>query len=147
MSSYNFVIVPPGLYEYMQYDVEPLLQEVVDIAPLELSIDSIKNNVLSGNVLLIAVMKKDVIVAVLTLEIRTFDTGHKVLVVPITAGSDMVNREDGGWGLAFNQLIIQYAKDNGCVEIRGIAARRGWMRRLEPLGWKEVHTTIAYEVT
>lgn len=50
------------------------------------------------------------------------------------------------WMDRFLDIVKAIAKDFNCTELRGIAARKGWMRKLKPLGWSEVSTIIKCDV-
>lgn len=64
-----------------------------------------------------------------------------MLYIPITAGSDLDE-----WMDEFLEIAAAVARDYECVELRGLAARQGWLKKLKPYGWEEVFTTIRYRI-
>ena len=81
MSKYIIAAIPITLVEVLWGRVEPILQRVVDVSHGEITTESVKQKVLLGNTLLIAICKGEEIIAINTIETRTFDSGRKVLFV------------------------------------------------------------------
>ena len=137
MSNYIIAAVPISLIEVLWDRVSPILQRVVDVSHKEISLESVKRDTLSGNTLLVAICKGKEIVAVNTIEINTLASGLKVLFVPVTGGDEL-----DGWMDQFLEVAEAIGKEHGCQEIRGIAARRGWLRKLKDQGWQEYNVAI-----
>jgi hypothetical protein len=49
------------------------------------------------------------------------------------------------WKDDFLKLAEALGKDYACSELRGMAARKGWLPKLKPYGWEEVFTTVRYK--
>jgi hypothetical protein len=129
------------MVEFIYPKCIPHLQRVCDKAPNEITVDTIKRNLLSGKQMLIAILDGEEVVACNVVEKVTFDTGWNVLYIPITGGDRMDEWED-----RFLQLAHAIARDLGCDELRGLACRKGWLRNLEPRGWYRLHDVIGCKV-
>jgi len=134
-------VVPYSMIDLIWDKVEPLLDKVVVKSPEDISSNVVKAELKLGRKALSTVSRGTEIIAINVLDIRTLDTGLKVLYIPITAGSEMEN-----WLDQFLEIAIAIAKDNGCVELRGMAVRNGWLHKLKPRGWEELFTTIRYKI-
>jgi len=121
--------------------VEHHLQRVVDVAHGELTLYSIKGRLQDGMSILITINKGSEIIAVNTLEIRDFDSGLRALFIPITGG-DYLDE----WKDMFLDVAKSIAIEHGCDELRGIAVRDGWLRKLKPDGWEPLHQIIRYKL-
>jgi hypothetical protein len=141
---YNFTVIPTSLLEYVWFEVSQRLLPVVEVSSNELSIDSIKASILNGKSTLIIVTNGARLFGVATLEIQTFDTGLKTLYIPIIGGS-LIDE----WGEQFFCMCKDIAKQFGCTELRGMAARTGWVRKLKQhdLKWKSCYEVIKYDLT
>jgi len=137
MSNITIAAVPQTLIEVIWDRVEELLQRVVNVSHGELTLELIKKNLIKGDYLLITIAKGKDIIAVNILEIRTFQSGIKALYIPITGGDDLDE-----WMPRFLELAEGIARDYRCTEMRGLAVRAGWLRKLKPYGWEPVHTVI-----
>ena len=141
---YNFTVVPTSLLEYLWPEVSKLLLPVINVSGNELSLDSVKTTVLNNKSTLIVVTKEDTMCGVTTLEVQTFDTGLKVLYIPIIGGSSIDE-----WGEQFFCMCKDLALQSGCSELRGMAARTGWLRKLKQhdLHWESCYEVIKYNLT
>lgn len=129
--------VPATMIEIIWDQVEPLIQRVIDKAPDDLAMNKIKNDLICGNTLLVTISRKATIIAIHVMQVDTLDTGLKILYIPITAGDDLEL-----WMENFLEYAKLVAKDHGCVELRGLSVRKGWMAKLKPFGWEEHFVTI-----
>lgn len=141
MGDYVVAGIPQNLIEVLWDDLAPHLQRVVDVAHNEITLDSIKAKALRGDSLIVPICKGKEIVAVNTVEVRTFDSGEKALFIPVTGGDEL-----DGWMEQFLEVAKGIAKDYQCTKLRGVAARKGWLRVLKNQGWKEVNISIECEV-
>lgn len=121
--------------------VVPLIDKPIALSHGEVTIDSIKARLYAGEALLLTVSRGSEIIAVNTVEIRTAESGLRTLYIPLIGGHEMES-----WMYRFLEVAKAIAKDFNCTELRGIAARKGWMRKLAPLGWSEVATIIKCDV-
>jgi hypothetical protein len=117
--------------------VEPLIEKVSVKSPEDVCIDVVKRELVNGNSLLVIISRGTEIVAINVLEVNTLDTGVKALYIPLTAGSEMEL-----WLEEFLDIARAIAKDYECTELRGLAVRDGWIRKLKPYGWEELFVTI-----
>lgn len=136
---YQFTIVPIPLISHIWDKVLPLIEDVVDKAPDDLNADNCLDSLLSFNSILVTVTKGNELIAVNTLRIQELESGTKALYIPITSGTELE-----GWMPKFLEFAEGLGKEYGCSELRGLAARKGWQRKLKPHGWEEVFTTIRY---
>lgn len=143
MTKNNYVLacVPVTLVNVLWRIVEPFIKLVVDVANNEITADSIKQRCLKGDAMLVCVCKEDQVIAVNLLEVRVFETGLKALYIPVVGGTEMDH-----WCEQFLQLANAIAKDLNCTELRGLAARHGWVKKLKPLGWEEGNITMYCKV-
>lgn len=138
---YIISAIPVEMIDPIWPMAEPHLQKVVDVAHGEVTLESLKMRFLSLSAILLTINKGLNIVAVNSLEIRTFDSGVRAMFIPVTGGSEL-----DGWYNQFMEVAISIAKEHGCTELRGLAARRGWLRKLEPLGWETLHQVVRYKL-
>lgn len=134
-------MVPPTMVEFIWPKCLPLLELVAEKAPNDISIDSIHENLLAGEILLAAILDGDEVVAVNTMEVQTMDSGNKILYIPITGGSRMDE-----WLERFLEIAHGIAKVHNCIELRGLAVRKGWLKKLSSHGWEEHFVTIKCKV-
>lgn len=130
-------LVPVTLVEVLWAQMEPHLQRVVDVAHDEVTLESVKNRLLRADSVAVVVCLEEDIVAVNLLEIRTFDSGVKAMYIPVVGGNYMDE-----WADQFLEIAKAIAKDFGCRELRGLAARKGWLRYLANKGWEEVNISL-----
>ena len=121
--------------------VVPLLELSIALAHGEVTINTLKQKLLRGEALLITVSRGADIIAVNTVEVRHFESGLKALYIPLIGGTEMEE-----WMDRFLNIVSAIGKDLGCTELRGIAARKGWIRKLKPRGWSEVSTIIKCDI-
>lgn len=141
MNKFTFVPVPIPLIGPMWSKLSPHVLRVVDVAPDEVTLFSVKERAMKGETTLVTVLLEDEVVAVLTVEIRTFDSGNKALYLPIIGG-DYLDE----WMDDIMEGFKDIAKQKGCFQIRGIAARTGWKRKLKSRGWHVVHEVLALDI-
>jgi hypothetical protein len=134
---YIVAAVPVTLLDVLWDDIKPHIDRVVALAEDEISTQSMYERAKNGEILVIIICRDTDIVAALTLEVRTFDTGVKALYVPVVGGNEMES-----WLDQFLNVAKAIAKDFGCTQLRGIAVRKGWLRILQSKGWDEVCTII-----
>ena len=137
MSKYTISAIPCTLVELLWPQLEPHIQRATDLVPFETYTAAIKERLLSADTMALTVSIGTDIIAVITLEVREFDTGNKALFMPIVGGNEMFE-----WFDQCMSVIEAIAKDMGCQELRGLAARSGWMRVLKDKGWSEVYVTV-----
>lgn len=133
--------VPCTMIDLIWDKALPLIKMAQEKAPDDVVIEMVKDHLLKGTQLLVTISRGPDIIALHTLDVRTLDTGIKVLYIPITAGSEMEL-----WMEKFLEIAKVVAESYNCVELRGLAAREGWLRKLKPYGWEEVFTTIRYKI-
>lgn len=139
----DFVVgaIPATAVDLIWDKVEPLIKMVEDKSPTDINTDVVKERLIGGYQLLVTISRGTEVIAVNVLDAKTLDTGIRVLYIPITAGSELEV-----WIDRFLEVAIAIAKDYNCVELRGLAVRNGWLRKLKPYGWEEMFTTIRYEI-
>ena len=140
---HELTAVPISLVPLLWDKVVPILQRVVDISDGDISTDTVKARIVNGQSLLIVVTEKDTanMIAIFTAEIRTMDTGKRVIYAPIIAGDEMK-----GWLEDMCQFLHGLAVKENCTQIRGISARKGWIRALKKHGLIEGTTTVSYKL-
>lgn len=143
MTEDNYVIsaVPITLVDVVWPQCIEHIQRVVDRAHGEITLDSVKSRLMTGNSLLVTISKGVEIVACNILEVRVMDSGLRALYIPITGGHDLDQ-----WMPRFLEVAKAIGKDYKCKELRGLAVRKGWMRVLKQYNWEEVHTVIKCDI-
>lgn len=138
---FRFCTIPSGLVEVLWPQIIVHLEKTIGLGCGDISEESIKTKATQGLTTLFIVTKGEDIVAVSTIEIATYESGLRALLIPIVGGSGIHD-----WGETWIKIIQALAKDLGCSELRGFAARDGWMRLLKTRGWKENHTVITLQL-
>lgn len=141
VDDYIIAAVPATCIELLWDRCVPHINRVIERAHGEITLEGLKKRLIAGNTLLVTVSKGADIIAVNTLEVRTFDSGKKALFIPVVGGSDVDT-----WIDRFLVIAKAIAKDHGCEELRGMAVRPGWMKKLEPYGWYNIHMVVGCKV-
>jgi len=140
---YTIAAVPPELVEFMWPKVLPHLDRVIEKAPHDITRESVKMRMLAGDTLLVIISDGDEIIAINTLEVRVMDSGVRALYAPIIGGGDLYE-----WMAQFMDVAMAIGRDFKCTEMRGLAARKGWLSRLQQCdsGWENVHMVVRYPI-
>jgi len=133
-------VVPITLVDLLWDKCVPHLNKFIQRSPDDLSLETIKANVYSGDQLISVVCEGPEIIAVLTFEVQYFDTGFKTLYVQ-GIGGDRLDE----WAERMIDLIHIIAQDLECQEIRG-SARPGWIRKLKQYDFEVAHTVLKCKV-
>lgn len=129
--------VPITLLDHVWDKCIPHLEKVIKKSPTELSLKTIRESLEKGSQMLFTISDGPEVVAVNIVEKVDFPTGLSVLSIPITGGTRMDE-----WLERFLKIASALAEDMGCTELRGMAVRKGWLRKLEGYGWEPVFTVI-----
>ena len=139
-SGFTFAVIPPYLIDYLWSDIEPILQRVVDCSHGELTCDAVKAKCKAGHTLMVCILKDTEMVAINTADIVEFDSGLRVMYIPITGG-DYID----DWLFDSLEVGKALARDHNCTELRGLSVRKGWLRKL-PTGWEKITDVIKYDL-
>lgn len=134
--SYKIAALPQTLIEPVWPMITPHLEKVLDLVSDELTLEGIKSKAISGDILILTVCKGPDIIAALTLEIRTYETGLRVLHLPHLGGDEFFE-----WRPQMDTVVESIAKDFDCHQLR-IVGRRGWIKALKDLGWEEHYVVV-----
>lgn len=134
---YTITVVHQSLIDIIWDQVGPIVDRVVEKAPLDMSTEKVKERLVSGEDALMAVYDGVTIIGIVVLTVRVLDAGTRVLLLPVVGGDDIDNWMDKGF-----KLIFGIAKQYNCTELRGLSARKGWLRKMSNYGWEEVFTTV-----
>ena len=137
MDKFTLAAVPAAMVELIWPQVEPFIDLVAEKAPDDIVTSVVMDSLIAGTMMAVLVYRDQTIIAVNVLDVKTLDSGLKVLYVPIIGGAEL-----DLWSEDFMELLKKVAKDYGCSELRGMAVRKGWMTKLKPLGWEEMFTTV-----
>jgi len=137
----NISLIPPDLIDVVWPQCVPLFRKVEEDTPTDVSVDRLYRYLKEGDNSLIVVSEGTEIVAAVSCLLEELDTGLKVLYFPHIGGSKL-----NLWMDDFMIFADDLARRLGCVEIRGMATRRGWLRALKNHGWNEHYTVIKHEV-
>lgn len=141
MSNLTLAAIPASLIDIVWNQIAPLLGKAIDLCKDETSLEYIHGFLKSGLLMALAVCENDKIIAVNVLRVDTFDNGNKLLFV-VLVGGERIDE----WGYQVLDAEKEIAKSLGCVELRGCAARGGWLRKLNKTAWQEVHTVIKLKI-
>lgn len=141
MNNLIIAAVPLTMVEFIYPKCEEHIQKVVEKAPNEITVETVKERLLKGESQLVAILDKDEVVAVNVLQVSTMETGFKVLYIPITGGARMDE-----WLGRFMEIAHGIARDLECDELRGLACRKGWLRALKDEDWYPIHEVIGCKV-
>lgn len=137
MGKYAISVVHATMIPVIWDEVLPIIMRVVEKAPDDIDPPTVLKELMANNQALMTISDGSTIVGAVTIVYRVLDSGVKTLYLPIVAGDDL----DGWMDDGFN-IIIAIAKNLGCTELRGLSARKGWMRKLQQYGWEECFTTV-----
>lgn len=137
ITGYTISAIPVTLIDVLWDKVKPLLMMPVNLSHGEIDIANVYERLKNGDALLLTVSKGREIIAVVTLEVREFESGLRTLHMPLVGGTDMKN-----WMERCIEISKAIAKDFNCTELRGTAVRKGWLRVLRDKGWEEVATIV-----
>ena len=141
MPDINISAVPPSLIDVIYPMVEHHMIRAIARAENDITSETTKRRLKNGEAMLIVICDDDEIIAVNTLEVTEFETGHRALYIPITAGERMSE-----WLDDFLKMAMDIARDLNCVELRGISCRPGWIKALKSHGWYNINTVIGCKV-
>ena len=133
--------VPITFVEYMWKDCIPILNRAIKLAEQDLTLDTIKSALMGGRQTLFTVLDGNKVIATALTEIVDFDTGLKVLMIPVVAGDRMDE-----WAERFLTICHLMADNQGCSELRSLSMRKGWSKFLKPYGWNNHITVMRCEV-
>lgn len=141
-ADYSILEVPVNdLDNIWDEHIKDIMKLPVDRSHGEVTLETTKERIKQGIAKLFIIVEDGKVIALNTLELRTFDSGEKALYNTLVGGTKM-----DMWGMDFLSLMIKMGNALGCRELRGIAVRDGWMRKLKKLGWTEVHTIISMKL-
>jgi hypothetical protein len=140
--SHSIEILHPAFIDLYWEEMLPHIDKVVEVSNYEFTADSIRLRALNLNSVMVVVRNLDKkIVAVTTAEVVTYDSGLRSLLLPIIGGDGLYE-----WGDEWFRMMKHLAKYLNCTELRGLAARDGWLKLLKSRGWNENHTVITYQL-
>jgi hypothetical protein len=134
---YVLAAVPANLVSILWPQLSPILDRVIAVSNDELTSEGIRKRAILGNTLIVAICRKDVIVATCVLDVVEFDSGLRAMYIPIVGGEYMDE-----WLEDSVVVAKAIARDFNCTELRGLASRTGWFRRLKNMNWSTVTTVI-----
>lgn len=134
---FELAAIPANTIQMLWSQIEPVLDRVVAVSNRELTTEGIKGRCMSGHNLIVTVCLDGVIVAVTVLDVVQFESGLRTMYIPVVGGDYMDE-----WLEESFEVAKAIAKDLNCSEVRGLAARKGWMRRLKNMNWEEIVTVI-----
>ena len=133
--------VPVTLLDHIWPKAVPHLEKVIAKSPNEITLETIKAAIMRGDQMLVTISDGEEVIAVNVLEVVVYATGLRVMCIPITGGTRMAE-----WLERFLNLGHIIAKDYDCTELRGMAVRPGWLKKLKSYGWEPIFTMISCPV-
>ena len=141
MSEHYIAAVPVEMIDLVWDKVEPLVESVIAVSGGEVTTESTYKSLKQGVSLLVLICKGSEITAINTVEIRTLDSDMKVLYILLVSGSELDE-----WIDLFLEWVERLGKMNGCEELRGIASRKGWSKKMKSLGWEHIKTVVGIKI-
>ncbi len=133
--------IPATLVDVLWPQVEPIINRAVLRSNGDVTLDSLRADLKRGETLMVTVSRGTSIVAANILRVNTLESGKRILWIPIVAGDELEQ-----WMERFLAIAHVIAAEYECEELRGIAVRGGWARKLKSEGWAPVHTVLACKV-
>lgn len=133
--------IPASMVPMLWEKLVKHIEVPVSMSHNESTVEFIYEQLVTGQMLAVTVSDGTDIEAVNILEVREFCTGLRTLYIPFVAGHRMDE-----WMDRFLDIAKAIAKDLNCTELRGIAVRKGWLRKLKDYGWEDISTIIKCEV-
>lgn len=121
-------------------EISPFLEKGIEYSNGELSIDSILEKINSSQIILITIFEDGKLIAVVSLEQCTFDTGKRILNIQLAGGENLDQ-----WFEQIEQIAYGFAKQYDCSEVY-IVGRKGWAKKLKSVGYSVLHTVLHKEV-
>jgi hypothetical protein len=136
----SMTIIPPQSLHTVWDQAGPLLQKAVDESHGDVSMNSLREQLIAGNQKLMCVFDEGLqVIACITIQVATMESGKRVLLVPMVGGERMSD-----WLPGVMDQLKEMKKVFICDEIRGIG-RYGWIRELKKYGWKPTSVFVSLE--
>ena len=138
----KFTLCPTNLIPNLWDSISPCLSKPVELSHGECTMETLYNDLVEAKQGLIIVTDEEEIIACITTQVRTFDTGLKALYMPMVGGARMDE-----WLDEALSILTEIAKNYGATELRGYMVRKGWDRVLMgEKGWKPVYNVLSYTI-
>ncbi len=132
-------LIKPEDVEDIWGTVSPLVSKALAHNNNEMTIDDIKSALIKGDHLLLIVNDGPLIHMAMTLSIGVFP--QKKVCLGTFAGGRGIDK----WMDMVEGAVVKIAKSQGCSSIY-VGGRRGWVKKLKPLGYNEISTLVAKEI-
>lgn len=116
-------MVPTSLVRVVWPLVLPYMKKLVKRNSDELTLAGIYSRLNTDTESMIIISRGPEILAAITIQVQTFDTGKKALCVLLGGGKDHL-----AWIGGLMEFLDSVAIQLGCYEIRGLGCRVGWAR-------------------
>ena len=136
----TLIVVPVDMLGMVWGDVEPKLQMAVDFSNGELTTKILYDKISNKDLLLIAVTEGETLVSAVTVEMRRYQTGKKILNI-CCAGGDRLEE----WISMMDDKADELAIQHNCDEVY-VIGRNGWVKRLKSLGYSQAYTVVTRKV-
>ena len=133
----NFCMIPIQLIPVLWDEIAPLLLSPVEKSNGEATLESVYDRAMDGVSSVHVLTLDNEILAAFTLEVMTFESGLKSLVIKLMGGEALIKN-----GVEFMLYIKNIAKQLRCDNLRMASARKGWLRAISKYGWKPAHEVV-----
>lgn len=116
--------------------IEPYIEMALEYSLGELSADEIKEDAIKGIFLVLAFLRGDEVLGVITVETVVYSR-TKIVCVPHVGG-----KEIDSWCDLMVETVSSLAKEQGAKTVISYG-RRGWLKKLKPHGFKEQYTILS----
>ncbi len=141
MSKYVIAAIPLTLIDVVWEKCVPHLERAVALSHGDVTVETIKARLHTGNQLLITICEGSDVIAANVIYVHTTDTDKRLLIIPIMGGDKLDD-----WLEQYLEVINAIALERDCIEVRVGAGRKGWIKKLKPFGWHEMSVTIGYKL-
>ncbi len=123
-------------------EIEPFVQMAIEHSNGELNMEGIIKRIEKKEIAVGTIFDDDIrkLIAVVTFEMTTFDSGMKILTIQCAGGERLEE-----WFEQIDVLANSMARHHDCDKIY-IVGRKGWERKLRDIGYGHAHTVLTKEV-
>lgn len=132
--------VPTAAVDIVWADASPFLQGALDTTRGRYNMQTLRQLLYKGELVLWLVLDDGKPIAALTTRITDYPAGSRALAMDWIAGERMRD-----WLPMAHSLMSRYAKDNDCTHMEGYG-RKAWGRWLRKYGWEPEYTAFRMDL-
>ena len=133
------ILVEPKDLPQVWYRVAEFLGPACDVSFGQETLGTVRQSLMNGIDGLFVVLDDDEIIGAVTYHVNDFDTGLRLLDIPMAGGVDMESQMPVVIGM-FKHLKSAFM----CDRVR-ITGRKGWVRYMKQFGFVDTHYSVEME--